>query len=93
MSANVRKHLFISGRVQGVGFRAFIKREATKRQVKGWAKNLSDGQVEAVLCGEKKQVKELLHKLEDGPAFARVTDIEVKDEEYWNEFDNFRIKY
>jgi len=49
----VQKHIFISGRVQGVGFRAFIRREAAVLNIKGWAKNLVDGRVEVVIQGIK----------------------------------------
>ncbi|MFW6279228.1 MAG: acylphosphatase [Bacillota bacterium] len=89
----VRKHVYITGRVQGVGFRAFTRRNASQFGVKGWVKNLFDGRVEAVLSGGKDDVGQMINKLRQGPSMAMVQDIEVKDEEYQNQFSRFQIKY
>lgn len=88
-----RKHLYISGRVQGVGFRAFTRREAKNLNLSGWVKNLADGRVEAVICGEKSKVEELLKLLKDGPRLARVDEMEVSTEAYKDEFKDFTIRY
>ncbi len=93
MSKKSRKHIYITGKVQGVGFRAFTRRQAQKYDIKGWVKNLSDGRVEVVLEGDNLKVKELIDKLKKGPSFAFVHQLEVKNEEYRNEFDRFSIKY
>ena len=50
-------HIFISGFVQGVGFRQFIKINADKLKLKGWVRNLSDGRVEAMLQGSKEKIE------------------------------------
>jgi acylphosphatase len=65
-------HIYISGRVQGVGFRQFIHAEATSRGVGGWARNLSDGRVEAVLVGEDAAVDEMVIVCHRGPPGAIV---------------------
>jgi acylphosphatase len=65
-------HIFISGRVQGVGFRQFIQAEATSRGVGGWARNLSDGRVEAVLAGEDAAVDDMVMLCHRGPRGAIV---------------------
>ena len=75
-----RVHVFITGRVQGVGFRAFTQRQARPLKLVGWVKNLRDGRVEAVIEGKAKAVEALLAKLRRGPRAARVKDIEIRDE-------------
>lgn len=76
-----RAHVFISGRVQGVGFRASTRREATRRDVDGWVKNRPDGRVEAVFEGEASAVEAMVSWCESGPRTARVEDISVEYEE------------
>ncbi len=74
----VRAHLKIRGRVQGVGFRWSMMREARKLGVSGWVRNLPDGGVEAVVEGDPERVEALIGWAHQGPAFARVTKVEVK---------------
>jgi acylphosphatase len=93
MDDKVRKHIFISGRVQGVGFRAFTRQNAQQLGVNGWVKNLYDGRVETVIEGDKSTVKQLESKLKKGSRFANVDDIEVKNESYQGDFSSFTIKY
>ncbi len=81
----VRAHLRIHGRVQGVGFRWSMQREARKLGVNGWVRNLPDGTVEAVIEGDPERVEALIGWAHQGPAFARVTRVEVKWEEPGNE--------
>ncbi len=63
---------WVTGQVQGVGFRYFTAHEAHKLDVKGYAKNLNDGRVEVLASGSESSVAELLKWLEDGPRTARV---------------------
>ncbi|MDY6789533.1 MAG: acylphosphatase [Candidatus Nanohaloarchaea archaeon] len=74
-------HVFVSGKVQGVFFRATTRKEARKRGVKGWVKNLDDGRVEAVFEGEEEKVEEMIRFCHEGPERARVEDVEVDFEE------------
>jgi len=88
----VQKHIYISGRVQGVGFRAFTRSQAADLDIKGWVKNLHDGRVEAVIAGKKNKVSQMLKKLKKGPSFARVDDFEVETQAIDN-FNNFEIRF
>ena len=89
----VRAHIFISGRVQGVFFRSETKREAKKRSVGGWVRNLPDDRVEAVFEGEEKSVKELVDFCRRGPPGARVAGMDVLWENYTGEFRGFEIRH
>lgn len=93
MGDKVRKHIYLSGRVQGVGFRANSRQRAQTLGVKGWVKNLFDGRVEAVVEGEKESVNQMINYLKKGPSFANVTDYEIKDETPEGKFDTFSIKH
>lgn len=83
----------IYGRVQGVFFRHNTKKVADKLNVKGWVKNNSDGTVEAVIEGDKKDVDSLINWCRKGPIGSKVEKIEVKEVRYRKEFDNFSIAY
>lgn len=72
-----RAHVYVSGKVQGVMFRATTRDEARKRGVDGWVKNLPDGRVEAVFEGEQKAVEELVEFCHKGSPVARVDDVEI----------------
>lgn len=92
MTKKKNVHIFLSGRVQGVGFRAFIRKNANKLGVNGWVKNLQDGRVEAVFTGERKNVNKLIELVKKGPRFAKVNNIEIRDDIDEN-FNDFKIKY
>jgi len=91
--AEARAHIIISGRVQGVFFRYTMEQIATSFDVKGWAKNTTDGNVEAVLEGEKENVEKVIEWSHHGPDGAAVKDVEVKWEDYTGQFKDFSIKY
>ncbi|NBC02537.1 MAG: acylphosphatase [Bacteroidetes bacterium] len=89
----ISKHLIISGRVQGVGFRYFTYRNAKELRLKGWVKNLRDGTVETVFTGDAENVYEMVDKLKEGPASARVENIEnVDGSADTDNFNDFTIK-
>ncbi|CAH2603989.1 Acylphosphatase [Rhodovastum atsumiense] len=69
------KRLVISGRVQGVGFRHWITREAGRLGVSGWVRNRRDGRVEVLVDGDTASVEELLRLCRLGPRLAEVTEI------------------
>jgi acylphosphatase len=83
-------HAYVSGRVQGVWFRAFVREEALKLDLHGWAKNLEDGRVEVMLCGAENTVEDCLDKLREGPRLARVTHIQTQSL-CWEIHDDFQI--
>lgn len=68
-------HVIISGRVQGVGFRAFVVGEAEALSLDGWVRNRRDGTVEAVFAGDEQEVQHILMELNAGPPAAAVTDV------------------
>jgi acylphosphatase len=90
--AKVRAHLFITGRVQGVFFRACTREEAQKRKLTGWVKNLPDGRVEAILEGEEESVQSMISWCHSGPDHAAVTDVAVEIGESRNEDCDFDIR-
>jgi acylphosphatase len=88
-----RVHVFISGKVQGVWFRAYTEAEAKKLGVKGWVRNLPDGRVEAVFEGEDEAVDKMVAWCYKGSPYSKVTDVEVIEEPYKGEFTDFKIRY
>lgn len=86
------KHIIISGRVQGVGFRQYVFQEAKKLGLKGWVRNLLDGRVEVVVQLEGKFEAEFLQAVKKGPMFSQVTDVEIHDLNKEVEFKNFNIR-
>lgn len=75
----VTKHLIVRGRVQGVGFREYLRREAERLNVKGWVRNRHDGTVEAMLHGLPKDVAKILDWARRGPPGAHVTATHVNE--------------
>jgi len=68
-------HVIISGRVQGVWFRAWTQKAALKLGLTGWVRNRTDGTVEALLCGRSEQLEAMIAKCRKGPTLARVDKI------------------
>ncbi len=88
-----RSHVFISGYVQGVNFRASTRREAAARGVTGWVSNVPDGRVEAVFEGEASDVQSMVDWCRHGPPRAQVDGVEVNWEPYQGEFDGFDVLF
>jgi acylphosphatase len=86
-----RAHLFVSGEVQGVFFRASTRAVARQLGLAGFVRNLWDGRVEIVAEGEDEAVQKLVEWARVGPPHAQVTDVEVKDEEATGEFQGFSV--
>ena len=74
---DLTKHYLISGRVQGVGFRAFTKRLAGELKLNGWVRNLDDGRVEALVIGSELQLKSFEAMLSKGPPHGQVDSMQV----------------
>ena len=77
---NVRRRVFVAGRVQGVWFRESCREQAVACSVTGWVRNRSDGRVEAVFEGRPEAVDRLIAWCHDGPPHARVDRVESQDE-------------
>lgn len=86
--ANICVQAFVSGKVQGVWYRQSTKEEALNRGVTGWAKNLNDGRVEVMLCGDATAVAEVQAWLHEGPDLARVDKVVAEETEY-RSFEDF----
>jgi len=71
--------LRITGRVQGVGYRAWMMRQASAAGLRGWVRNRADGSVEALVIGDDDHVAAIIEACREGPFGARVTDIEITD--------------
>ncbi|WP_330925922.1 acylphosphatase [Candidatus Sororendozoicomonas aggregata] len=74
------KKAWVEGRVQGVCFRISTQKQALELGITGWAKNLPDGRVEVLMCGEPDRVSQLEAWLHEGPPLARVSKVSVVDE-------------
>ena len=73
------KHLVISGRVQGVGFRYWLQSVAIEKNIFGWVKNKISGDVEALIVGKEKKVKDLIKLCEKGPPSSNVDRVKVNE--------------
>lgn len=89
---NVRAHVLVSGKVQGVFFRSETKIQANKLDVKGWIRNLPDSRVEAVFEGEQAAVKKLIDFCRKGPPGAKVTNANVFWEAFTGELRSFEAR-
>ncbi|MDP7506784.1 MAG: acylphosphatase [Candidatus Woesearchaeota archaeon] len=88
-----RLHLIIHGTVQGVFFRDFTKQQAKSLNITGYVKNQTGNSVELVAEGEEESLNQLLQLCKQGPSSAEVTNLNIKWEEYKNEFKEFSITY
>jgi acylphosphatase len=88
----VRAHLHIRGRVQGVSFRYYTRQKAVSKDVRGWVRNLWDGRVEAVFQGNEASVKEVIAWCRRGPTSAHVDDVRVDWETPLDDCTGFEIR-
>ena len=72
-------HLIVRGRVQGVGFRAFVEEQASARSLDGWVRNRRDGSVEAVAAGSGEAVEGLIEAVRRGPPASQVDALDVEE--------------
>jgi acylphosphatase len=87
-------HFLIRGRVQGVGFRWFVQREASELELRGWVRNTEDGDVEVVASGSPDDLGELRRSLRRGPRGSRVDNVieHHLDESEAADLNSFRIE-
>jgi acylphosphatase len=86
------RRFFVRGRVQGVGFRWFVEREAHILQIAGWVRNNPDGSVEVLAMGTREQLIGLRSRLLEGPRAARVDDVEESDAELVAGLNSFQVR-
>ena len=89
----LRVHIWVKGRVQGVGFRAFVQQNALAIGVTGWARNVGYNTVEAVAEGPRQVVEALIKWCHQGPPAANVTKVAVTWPSYEGTFKRFDITY
>jgi len=77
--SDVIRHVIVRGRVQGVGFRAFVADEAIRRGLAGWVRNRRDGSVEALFAGSAEAVAAMIEACHEGPWGARVDALDQRD--------------
>jgi acylphosphatase len=86
-------HVLISGRVQGVWYRASTKQKAEQLGITGWVRNTEDGCVEAVFQGSEKQVNEMINWCYKGPPLAKVDDVKIVNKDISEMFEDFILKH
>ncbi len=92
MADKVARKFFLSGDVQGVGFRFFAQRAAARHQIVGYVKNLADGRVEALAEGPARNVEAFKHELATGPRFSSVDHVEEINLDPSGAYSSFRIE-
>jgi acylphosphatase len=90
--AVIARHLSITGRVQGVFYRAWTREQAERLGVTGWVRNCPDGHVEAHVEGDQAAVEQMIERLRDGPPAANVENLRVWDADTLD-FDGFEVRH
>ena len=80
----------ITGKVQGVGFRYFVLRQA-QDSINGWVRNIPNGDVEALAQGEKADLEQFIAKVKEGPSFSRVDDVNLNWVKEGEQYFGFEI--
>jgi len=84
-------HIFVSGRVQGVFYRANTRKKAKELGIKGWVRNLYDGRVEITAEGKEKDLKKFIEWCKKGPELAFVENIKVEWKDYKGNYKDFSV--
>lgn len=92
MSDNIRAHVWVKGRVQGVGFRAHVESAARQTGVTGWVRNVDYDVVEAVAEGEREMLERFFELMRQGPRASRVDESRVEWENSTGEFCDFGVR-
>jgi acylphosphatase len=93
MANLARAQVLISGRVQGVFYRAYTRDQAVARGLTGWVRNLPDGRVAAVFEGDREKIESMLAWCRQGPPHAAVDEVLTHWQPYQGEFQGFSIAY
>lgn len=91
MDNKIGRHWFVSGKVQGVWFRASTEEQARQLGLTGWVRNLADGRVEVLAFGDKEKIEQLHEWLKHGPKLANVSDLS-HEEISWQEYEDFKTR-
>ena len=91
-SRALARRFLVRGRVQGVGFRWFVEREAQLLRIAGWVRNNHDGSVEVLAMGTRDQLAGLRSRLQDGPRAARVDDVEESEADPVAGLSSFQVR-
>ena len=91
--ARAAADLVVCGRVQGVGFRFFVREHARDFRITGWVKNLPDRNVEIHAEGEKPDIEEFIGRVKKGPSFSHVTDVDIDWLEPSDQYSSFDIRF
>lgn len=89
----VRAHVFVSGRVQGVGYRAFVCQQAELHGLTGWVRNVVDGRVESEVQGDREAVDNFHQDLQRGPTWSIIEHVEIDWINPWTNETGFSIKH
>ena len=92
MAATQTRRYVVTGRVQGVGFRWYVEREARALGLGGWVRNRADGSVEVLAAGSNQQLNALYDRLKAGPRASRVDNVEVEEAAPLKDSGTFRIE-
>ena len=88
-----RAEILVNGLVQGVGFRYFVVKHASRLKLNGFVENLYTGEVHTVVEGDKVNIEELFKLIKLGPSHAHVKNTSIDWSENKNEFDSFEVKF
>ena len=88
-----RIHIWVTGRVQGVGFRDFVQKAGVRLALTGWVRNVGYDSVETVAEGPHDRLQEFAGAVKTGPGAARVDDAKIEWEQFTGEFQKFGVKY
>jgi acylphosphatase len=86
-------HMVVSGYVQGVGYRWWVMRKAKEYDLKGYVRNLYDGEVEVEVEGNRSMIIDFIQELKIGPTSASVTGVDIQWGEYQGMYKGFEIKF
>jgi acylphosphatase len=87
-----RVHIWVRGRVQGVGYRAFVQQSAMVMGLKGWVRNVGWDQVETIAEGDKPVLERFIEAVRTGPRASQVEDARVEWEPAMGEFESFQVR-
>ena len=88
----IARHVTVTGRVQGVFFRAWLREQADALGVTGWVRNCPDGRLDAHIEGDEAAVQQLVERMRRGPPAATVEDVHLWDVEIFD-FDDFEVRH